>query len=140
MKVLGVKILEKCKDGGPDSPVDAYVLFECKKLCSVMLLKFNKGCRDNFHSHAFNALTWFIKGSLVEERLLDGRVVKYKYERSLLPKVTMKDNLHRVVSHKVGWCFTVRGKWQDTWTEFNSKESTTTELTNGRVVLSTTKS
>jgi hypothetical protein len=51
-----MKFLSKCKDGGPESPVTAYVLVEIKSLFSVMLLHFS-GTREAFHSHAFNALT-----------------------------------------------------------------------------------
>lgn len=57
--------LVKKKDGGPESPVDAYFLVELKGLFSIALLKFNKGCREAFHSHAFDAWTWFLSGDLV---------------------------------------------------------------------------
>lgn len=103
-----MKFLTKCKDGGPESPVDAYVLVEIKGLFSIMLLKFNKGQREAFHTHA---LTWFLSRKMQEEKI-GGEV--HQYQRSLVPKVTRKDNNHRV---KDSWCFTLRGPWQDTWTE-----------------------
>jgi hypothetical protein len=52
------------KDGGPESPVEGYWLFEIKWLCSIVLLKFNDGGREAYHSHAFNALSWLLKGDL----------------------------------------------------------------------------
>ena len=61
-----MRILQKTKDGGKESTVDAYFLIELKGWFSVALLKFNKGSRVNYHSHAFDALTWFIKGDMVE--------------------------------------------------------------------------
>lgn len=115
------------KDGGPESPVDAYVLFEVKWLCSIMLLKFNKGGREAFHTHAFNALTWFLFGNIVEEDISGG---KYTYRRSVFPKVTKKNKNHRVFANLDSWCFTVRGPWSKTWSEtLDGKEIT---LTHGR--------
>lgn len=134
MDILGLKLFEKCKDGGPQSPVDAYVLIEWKRAFSVLFLKFNKGCREDYHSHAFNALTWFVKGNLVEERLAQDKVQYKRYTLSVLPKVTLKDNLHRVKAYKDSWCFTLRGPWQDNWTEFNETTRETIHLTKGRKV------
>ena len=109
-----MKIFTKMKDGGPDSPVEGYFLFEIKGLFSVAILKFNQGGREAFHTHAFNALTWFIKGAMVEEDV-DGsfRV----YARSLLPKFTSRNKNHRVRATEDSWCFTLRGPWAKTWTE-----------------------
>ena len=56
-----MKLFSKCKDGGKESPVDGYFLIECKGLFSVALLKFNKGGREAYHTHAFDAYTWFLK-------------------------------------------------------------------------------
>ena len=124
--------LNKAKDGGPDSPVDAYFLFEIKPLFSIALLKFNKGRRESYHNHAFNALTWFLKGAMYEEDIKGGF---YKYKRSLLPKITKRDKYHRVIAHEDSWCFTIRGPWDKTWKEYNPTTDKEITLTNGRVVL-----
>lgn len=129
-----MKFFKKAKDGGPESPVDAYFLFEIKSIGSIAILKFNKGAREAFHTHAFTALTWFIAGDLVEEKI-DG--TKTVYTRSIFPKITRKDNNHRVIAEETSWCFTVRGPWQNTWTEDHNGKTTT--LTHGRVVVSTNK-
>jgi hypothetical protein len=45
------------KDGGPDSPVEAFFLFEIKSLCSIALLKFNCDIRERmarYHEFAFD--------------------------------------------------------------------------------------
>ena len=136
-----MKLFTKCKDGGRDSPVDAYVLVEIKGLFSIMFLKFNKGSREAYHTHAFNAWTWFIKGDLQEQRIVgEGDLVLHKYEKTLLPKCTKKDNLHRVVAWKDSWCFTLRGAWDDTWKEYlpDTKEYIT--LTHGRKVVDSSPS
>lgn len=126
-----MNLLCKRKDGGKNSPVDAYFLIEWKGLFSAALLKFNKGGREAFHTHAFNAYTWFLKGDLREETF--GSSVSYKYTRSLVPKYTPKDKNHRVKASKDSWCFTIRGKWQDTWTE--DEDGVTTTFTKGRQII-----
>lgn len=130
-----MKLFERAKDGGPSSPVEAFFLFEIKNFASVALLKFNEGTRENYHSHAFNALTWFLFGDMVEEKLVDGKIVSSKYRRSLFPKYTAKDNLHKVVANKTSWCFTLRGKWQSTWYEYNEDNNLKITMTNGRRII-----
>lgn len=124
--------MRRRKDGGPDSPVDAYFLIEVKGLFSLAILKFREGRRESFHSHAFNALTWFIAGDL-EEETLDG--IKTKYKRSLLPKVTKKQNMHRVKAFRDSWCITLRGPWGECWSEYNEDTNEVTILTNSRKVV-----
>lgn len=121
----------KRKDGGSESPVDAYFLIEIKDWFSIAILKFNKGGREAYHTHAFDAYTWFLKGNLVEE---DVNGEYYLYERSLVPKKTLKSKNHRVKALSDSWCFTIRGKWDKTWTEYNENLDETTIFSNGRVV------
>jgi hypothetical protein len=125
-----MRLLQKAKDGGSESPVDAYFLIEIKSLFSIALLKFNKGGRENYHSHAFNALTWFICGNLIEQDV-SGEL--YIYFPSLVPKVTKRAKMHRVIASRDSWCLTLRGRWVDTWTEFDGKKVIT--LTRGRKVV-----
>ena len=128
-----MRIFNKTKDGGPDSPVDAYFLFEFKRFGSVALLRFNKGSREAYHTHAFNAYTWFLWGNMCEE--LKGGSRSY-YSRSLFPKVTLRSKNHRVIADKTSWCFTIRGPWVSTWTE--DLGDTKITLTHGRIIVSET--
>ena len=124
--------------------MDAYFLFEIKGLCSIALLKFNKGSRENFHSHAFNAFTWFLFGDMMEERFIgkSGQqpIIEHtRYKFGLKPKFTSKENLHRVVAHKTSWCLTIRGRWDKTWMEYNLETDTIQVLEHGRNVIETKK-
>lgn len=130
-----MRLCYKGKDGGPESPVTGYWLIEIKSLLSIVLLKFDYGCREAFHTHAFNALTWFIGGSLVEERIKEDKKVFTIYKRRFIPKITKRDNLHRVNSEGVSWCFSIRGPWHKTWKEYNEITKTFTTLTNNRKIL-----
>lgn len=122
-----MKILKWAKDGGPESPVDAFFVVEIKSLFSIAVLRFNYGSREAFHTHAFNALTWFIRGDLVEQ---DVSGDYYVYKRSILPKLTRRTKNHRVIAIETSWCFTLRGPWQKTWTETQDGKSIV--LTHGR--------
>jgi hypothetical protein len=116
-----MRLFSWAKDGGPESPVDAFFLFESKRFGSVAILKFNEGGRETYHTHAFNALTWFIKGDLVEQDI-NGEY--YIYERSFVPKITKRLKNHRVMAFQDSWCLTIRGPWADTWTEDTDTQHT----------------
>lgn len=128
-----MRLFSKVKDGGLESTVDAFFLFEIKWLCSIALLRFNKGSRENYHSHAFNAMTWFIKGDMKEHRLDILSITRYR--RSLIPKFTSRNNLHKVIANKTSWCFTIRGPWSKTWTEYNVSDAAKITLTHGRKIV-----
>lgn len=128
-----MRLWQKAKDGGPKSPVDAFFLIECKWLFSIALLRFNPGTRSEYHSHAFHAWTWFLWGEMYEDQVFLPCLRKYK--RGFFPKVTRRDNLHRVKAERTSWCFTIRGPWQDTWIEYNHFTGETTTLTHGRKVV-----
>jgi hypothetical protein len=141
-----MRFLSKVKDGGPNSPVDAYVLIEIKSLFSIMFLKFNPGSRETYHSHAFNAWTWFIFGDMWEEKIVSPQNISSggpanacieiaKYRRSLHPKLTPRSLLHNVIAYTTSWCFTVRGPWEDQWIEYDIYNSDITTLTHGRKVI-----
>lgn len=125
-------ILFKAKDGGSESPVDGFFLIEWKNLFSIVVLRFNRGGREDFHSHAFNAFTWFLKGDLVEEDV-DGSFLRYK--RALKPKYTPREKVHRVKANKDSWCISIRGKWVDQWFEVNDSKTMKTTLTHGRKIV-----
>lgn len=130
-----MRFFHKGKDGGPESPVTGYWLVEIKGLFSVLLLRFGDGARTSYHSHAFNAFTWFLRGDMIEERLRGkDRLVEWSmYRRSLLPKLTRRDNLHRVHSRGTSWAFTLRGPWADHWWELRGgRKGRAVVLTHGR--------
>lgn len=117
-------------DGGKNSGVRAFFLIEWKILFSIGILHFNEGTREAYHNHAFNALTWWLTGSVTEIKL-DGTETDYK--PSIRPKYTSRDNFHKVKAHKSTWALTIRGPWVDIWNEYRNKKLIT--LTHGRVEL-----
>lgn len=126
-----MKLFNRSKDGGPESLVKAYFLFEIKSMGSIAILRFNPGGREAFHTHAFNAWTWFLWGEMVEETYHPYLYPEYHfYKRSLFPKITRRSKNHRVIAYKTSWAFTIRGPWSKTWTETINGENIV--LTHGR--------
>lgn len=126
-----MKFLETSKDGGSESTVWAHWLIEAKRLFSIVLLRFENGTREAYHSHAFNSISWVLRGKL-EERHLDGQI-QYHYP-SWKPVITKRDTFHQVFSYGRTWVVSFRGPWADSWKEVEQGEEIT--LTSGRKVIS----
>ena len=123
-----MKMFKKSYDGGPSSGVTGYWLIEAKNMFSIVLLRFSPGSREAYHNHAFNAVTWWLKGAVVEQHK-DGRHILWK--PSLKPKLTTKDCFHKIVASPAGaWALSFRGPWDKTWQEHKAGKTIT--LAQGR--------
>lgn len=125
-----MKFLWNKKDGGPESKVWMYGL-EVKGLFSILLLRFEDGSRDAFHSHAFNCLSWLFTGALLETHLSGRRVWHFP---SWLPFRTYRETFHKVVSVERSYVLTLRGPWSKTWQEYIPEQDKTVTLTHGRKI------
>ena len=115
-------------DGGQDSGVRGYFLVEWKMFFSIGILHFSKGSREAFHSHAFNAFTFWLKGNVTEVKHPEN--TKLNFAANLKPKYTPRTNFHKIIAHEDTYAVTFRGPWIDYWHEFKNKEYIT--LTHGR--------
>lgn len=123
----------KKNDGGVDSVVVGYFLIEWKPVFSIGILSFDKGSRENYHSHAFNAITWWLSGKVEEInwKLPEDDNV---YKPSIIPKVTLRSKIHKIFAYQKSWALTFRGPWKDTWFEVD-KQDKMIQYTHGRVKL-----
>lgn len=126
-----MKFFTIAKDGGPESHVTGFFLVEIKSLFSVVLLKFAKGTREAFHSHAFNAWTLWLDADAREEFPNGGE----KYWDNWQWKFTPKSLMHRVHAVANSYAISFRGPWDKTWQEYLPKEDRTVTLTHGRKVV-----
>lgn len=110
-----MKFFTKRADGGPLSNVIGFWLVEIKRLFSIVLLKFGHGSRENYHSHAMNSTSWFVKGKRLIEQNADGSVVEYR--PSWKPIITPRDKVHRVFAEGDCWVISFRGPWRKAWYE-----------------------
>ena len=127
-----MKFLEITKDGGAESTVWAHWLFEIKGPCSVVLLRFEPGSRDAYHEHAFNCVSWVLRGKLIESVRDGGVLWANLYCPSLRPVVTRRDTFHKVVSVGRTWVVSFRGPWAKTWREYLPDTGEVRTLTHGR--------
>lgn len=127
-----MKFFKKGVDGGKLSNVEGFWLVEIKGLFSIVLLKFNKGSRENYHSHAFNAITWWISGRVIEY-LKDG--THKTWLPSLLPKYTPRNCFHKVFAEETTYALSFRGPWKSRWQEYNPTTQETITLTHGRKIV-----
>ena len=118
------------KDGGQDSHVTGYFLVEIKSLFTIVLLHFEKGTRDAFHSHAFNALTLWLKGTVKEHTMDEGT---HLWAVGQL-KFTPRNCFHKVEAITDTWALSLRGPWVDMWKEYSRSFGFRT-LTHGRKVV-----
>lgn len=134
-----MKLFSYGKDGGPESTVTGFWLIESKSLFSIALLRFSNGSRSSYHSHAFNSLSWLLKGHLIELHhnwFPRNRFSKKNfYSPSLKPINTYRSTFHKVYSEGTSWVFTIRGPWSKTWQEYNPVTNTYTTLTNKRKIV-----
>jgi hypothetical protein len=125
-----MKLCSWAKDGGPESTSWGFWLIECKPLFSIVLLKFDGRSREAYHTHAFNSLSWLLKGELHEE-FIDGK--GHPLFPSLKPIITRRETFHKVDSVGTSWAISFRGPWADRWREFLPNEGRFRTLANHRV-------
>lgn len=133
-----MKLFHYGKDGGADSTVWGFWLIEWKRLFSVALLCFEDGSREAYHSHAFNSVSWVLKGRLHEfvTHPVGDRCVGFQhlvYGPSMLPVFTSRERMHKVSSTGRTWVLTFRGPWAQFWKEYRPRENRTVTLSSGRI-------
>jgi hypothetical protein len=126
-----MKFFSKAPDGGADSGVTGYFLVEVKSLFSVVLLRFSKGTREAYHSHAFSAFTVWLKGSILEHDVNGAKPPKFFGSGHW--KYTPREKFHKVEALETSWALSFRGPWSDTWQEHKDGKFVT--LTHGRQVV-----
>jgi len=124
-----MRFLQKAPDGGTNSGVTGYFLIEIKWLFTIVLLRFNKGSREAYHEHAFNAWTLWLKGHVKEHHLdrpddpLEFRGGQVKY--------TPRTCFHKIEGIETTWALSFRGPWRDFWREW--RDGKVVWLTHGRL-------
>jgi hypothetical protein len=121
-----MKLLRSSPDGGKGSGVTAYFLVEWKQGFSIALLHFRKGTREAYHSHAFNAWTWWLKGNVLEH-YRDGTTGRWSAGDL---KYTPRSCFHKIEALTSTWALSIRGPWSDVWEE--DRAGKLVRLTHGR--------
>lgn len=127
-----MKLMTWRKDGGPESRVWGFFVIELKRWFSIVILRFDNGTRDAYHSHAFNSVSWLLRGYLTEHFPEEPFELGEVYTPSLRPIITRRTTFHQVYSHGPSWVISFRGPWLDKWREYNPFTRVFTTLTHGR--------
>ncbi len=135
-----MKLFSKAPDGGKHSGVTGFFLIEAKSAFSIVLLRFNVGTREAFHSHAFNAVTLWLWGRVWEHRIVrycncgrsfcSGVIAETREFSAGDIKRTPRDCLHKIEALTPAWALSFRGPWLDYWQEWCNGRVVT--LTHGR--------
>lgn len=114
------------------------------ELSPYLLLRFDEGSRDAYHTHAFNSISWVLKGELEEVTrtcVQYGGCYHTNYKPSLKPIYTPREKLHKMYGcAKHTWVLTFRGPWVDHWYEIvegglKSPLSKLVKLTHNREII-----
>jgi hypothetical protein len=98
------------------------------------------GSREAYHSHAFNAVSWVLKGQLTEHPIAWTYYPVRQfmelpvniYRRCFRPVHTPRNMMHKVESAGDTWVISFRGPWTKKWMEYLPEEHRFVTLTNGR--------
>lgn len=126
----GVTLHWGSKDGGPESHVYMYGV-ECKSVASALLLCFDNGSREAFHSHAFNAISAVLGPGRLREYLATGGFSNLYTPGRIV--ATPRSCCHKVVSVGRTWVLSLRGPWAERWSEV-LPDGRTVVLGHGRTV------
>ncbi len=97
--------------------IKRFTIIEIKYLGGIIVNIFNTSNQDRFHSHAFNALSWMIRGHYYEDVIVDGNLLKLKkIERS---RFIPRNYIHKITkSSPNAMSITFEGPWESTWNEY----------------------
>lgn len=97
--------------------IKRFTIIEVKHLFGIIVNIFNTENQDRFHSHAFHAFSWMIRGHYYEEVILpDSKVIVKKIEKS---RFIPRNYIHKITSSsKNAMSVTFEGPWESTWNEY----------------------
>ena len=99
--------------------VTQYTLIECKELFSIIFYRWNTIDQVRFHTHAFNAHAFLLRGFYHEKVISDGKIIDKTVNQWLKPRF-----LARNYCHSIGYAkpqtmtLVITGAWQETWQEY----------------------
>ena len=93
-----------------------FTIIEIKYVGGIIVNIFNTENQDRFHSHAFHALSWMIKGHYYEDVIVDNETVTKLIEKS---RFIPRNYIHKITkSSPNAMSVTFEGPWESTWNEY----------------------
>lgn len=97
--------------------ISRFTIIEIKYLFGIIINTFNTTSQDRYHSHAFHAWSWMLKGGYFEDVIKDGKVIRNVaiWKSRWIPR----NHIHRIGYSLPGsMSVTFEGPWESTWQEY----------------------
>lgn len=119
---MKIVIFKKKKINLGEQPVTEWTLLEYKKWFSIKLFHFHKteGYQDRFHTHAFNAYSFLLKGDYIEEIIENGHILKVARSRERMLFIP-RDSYHRITKSNGCWTLLFTGPWGNEFKELRGE-------------------
>lgn len=110
------KILHYDKTSLGIGNIKRFTIIEFKLIGGIIINIFNTKDQDRFHSHAFNAYSWMIKGYYDEEFIDD--CGNHTFQTIIKSRFIPKEYIHKIrESSKNCISVTLEGPWDNKWLE-----------------------
>lgn len=114
-----MKIFRKSEVVLGQGSVTQYIVFEHKRLFSLIFYKWNTIDQVRFHTHAFAAVAFLLKGWYWEKVMFNGVEMTNFVNVPWIPRFLPKNYCHAVQNAKPGTTtMVITGPWQKHWYEF----------------------
>jgi hypothetical protein len=118
----------------------AYVLFEWKPLFSIIVYNWKTILQNRFHSHAFAAIAFLLRGSYRESVFRAGVVTERTVSQWLTPRYLPRNYTHRILKAEPStYTIVFTGPWLKHWYEWFEDTNTWVKYGWGRKVISKSK-
>lgn len=119
-----------------DGYIIAYTLFEHKYLFSIIVYHWKTIKQNRFHSHAFPAVAFLLRGEYEEEVYSRGNIIKKTVNQWLKPRWLPRNYTHRILAAKPKtWTVVFTGPWIKHWYEYFDDTKTWVKYAWGRKVV-----
>lgn len=99
--------------------VTQFTLFECKQLFSIIFYKWNTVDQVRFHTHAFNAYAFLLRGYYHEKIIKDNKIIEKTVDQILKPRFLARNYCHSIGYAKPNtMTVVISGRWQKNWKEY----------------------
>ncbi len=100
--------------------VSQFTLFECKQLFSIIFYKWNTVDQIRFHTHAFPAFAFLLKGFYNEKVLTsEGKIIDKTVNQLFKPRFLARNYCHCIGYAKPNTrTLVITGRWSKQWKEY----------------------
>jgi hypothetical protein len=119
-----------------DGFIIAYTIFEWKYLFSIIIYHWKTIKQNRFHSHAFPAVAFLLKGKYEEETYKKGEIKQNIVNQWLKPRYLPRNYVHRILKADPGtYTIIFVGPWMKHWYEYFENTKTWIKYGWGRKII-----